>query len=245
TTGALAFARKMRSGKGVDGMAISSANSAPVYTDFLAFDVDSGGVGEALVDGSSGALSNFANATPASPFAVTVDPYGRFVYSVNFNGNTIARYSLGAFGAMTFNGTTTTTNNPFSVAIDPSGRFLYVDGNAGVFGFTINQSSGLLTAISGGAALGTGGNLQQIAIDPTGRFLFVGDANSGNTYVYSINPATGVLTNITGSPFSTIVVDSLAVDPSGRFLYVAGIHQGIKEVSAYAISNGNPNGALT
>lgn len=245
TTGALTFVRKMRSGKGVDGMAISSGNSAPVYTDFLAFDVNNGGVGEALADGSSGALSNFANATPAAPATVAVDPYERFVYSTNFNGNTIARYSIGAFGAMTFNGTTTTTNNPFFLAIDPSGRFLYVESNAGVFGFTINQSNGSLTAISGGAALGTGGNLQQIAIDPTGRFLFVGDANSGNTYAYSINPATGVLTNVTGSPFSTLVVDSLAVDPSGRFLYVAGIHQGVEKVGAYAISNGNPNGALT
>ncbi len=224
-SGALTFLRKIRSGKGVDGMAISSGSSAPVYTDSLAFDVNSAGVGATFVDGSSGALGTpFSMNPPASPLLVAVDPYGRFFYAAETGSNTVAQYSLGAFGSITFNGTIATGNSPFPLTVDPSGRFLYVSARNGIFGFTINQSSGLLTAIAGGAALGVGLPLGQIITDPMGRFLFFGDncCGSDHIYVYSINPASGVLSAVTGSPFTTTVADNIVADPSGRFLYVAG-----------------------
>ena len=237
TSGALTFLHKIRSGKGVDGMAISSGSSPPVYTDFLAFDVNSAGVGEALVDGTSGALSAFSNNAPAAPTAVAVDPYQRFVYAIKKANNTVAQYTLGSFGAMTFNGAISTGNSPQALTVDPSGRFLYVSANdstnagTGVFGFTINQSSGLLTAISGGTKLGLGGGL--LTTDPTGRFLFV---QGNGIYVYNINPADGTLNSVPGSPFPESVVSQLVVDPSGKFLYLSVIDQGIYKLHTCLIS---------
>src|SRR5260370_29300184 len=107
---------------------------------------------------------------------------------------------------MTFNGGISTGNSPQALTVDPSGRFLYVSANdstnagTGVFGFTINQSSGLLTAISGGTKLGLGGGL--LTTDPTGRFLFV---QGNGIYVYNINPADGTLNSVSGSPFPETV----------------------------------------
>ncbi|HTC95885.1 MAG TPA: Ig-like domain-containing protein [Terriglobales bacterium] len=224
-TGALTFLRKIRSGKAVDGMAIT-AGATPQYFDFLAFDVNSAGVGESSANANTGALGAFTNFAPVSPSAVTVDPYERFVYTAKGTNNTVEQYSLVSCGFFCLtlhdNGSASTGNFPFNLTVDPSGRFLYVAANAGVFGFTINQSTGVLTAISGGAALGVSGNLTQITTDPTGRFLFVGSNGPPEVSVYTINPATGVLTTVAGSPFSTIVGNAIAVDPTGRFLYVAG-----------------------
>jgi DNA-binding beta-propeller fold protein YncE len=39
-------------------------------------------------------------------------------------------------------------------------------------------------------------------VDPTGNFAYVANANSNNVSGYSIDPATGVLTAIGGSPFA-------------------------------------------
>jgi 6-phosphogluconolactonase len=70
-------------------------------------------------------------------------------------------------------------------------------------------------------------------------------ANSGgdnNISAYSINPSTGVLTEIKGSPFpADIDPISMAVHPNGKYIYVAN-HQSYN-ISAYSI---NPNiGELT
>jgi len=242
-TGALTFLRKIRSGKAVDGMAIT-AGATPQYFDFLAFDVNSAGVGETSADANTGALGTpFNNFTPASPSAVAVDPYERFVYATKSANNTVEQYSLVGCGffclTLQDNGSASTGNFPFNLTVDPSGRFLYVAANAGVFGFTINQSTGVLTAISGGAALGTAGNLTQITTDPTGRFLFVGNSGPTQVFVYSINPATGVLTAVTGSPFSTVVGNAIAVDPTGRFLYVSGGNLGTHYILVCPITAGN------
>jgi 6-phosphogluconolactonase (cycloisomerase 2 family) len=151
-----------------------------------------------------------------------MDPYARFVYASNFGNKTIAQYSLGAFGSMTFNGTVGVGNSPDGLTVDPSGRFLFVVAPTAVYGYTINQNTGLLTAISGGAALATVTNAIAITVDPTGRFLFVGSNGPNQVSAFSINPATGTLTTITGSPFSTATAYQLAVDPTGKFLYSAG-----------------------
>jgi 6-phosphogluconolactonase (cycloisomerase 2 family)/uncharacterized protein YjdB len=244
TTGALTFVRKMRSGEGVDGMAVSSGSSAPAYTDFLAFDVSSAGMGEALVDGGSGALTAFSNNTPAAPGAVALDPHSRFVYAINSGNNTIAEYSVGAFGSLTFNGTVAVANAPYGVTIDSSGRFLYVIGINTVYGYTINQSTGLLTAMSGGASLATIAIASSVTVDPTGRFLIVGAVGPAEIYVFSINPSTGIPTNVTGSPFSSVLGDNVAVDPTGQFLYVVGgNHTGSFYIRTYSISAST--GALT
>ena len=83
-------------------------------------------------------------------------------------------------------------------------------------------------------------------VDPSGRFLYmaigVGPLNLGEVFAYAINPATGALTAVTGSPFQwDAIPTSITIDPAGEFLYTA--NGGSNNVSAYSINT--TTGALT
>src|ERR1700675_4080684 len=86
-----------------------------------------------------------------------------------------------------------------------------------------------------GSPFSTGGFPYAVAVDPS-----VANSNSSNVSEYSIDPATGALTQIPSSPFPTGTNPfSVAVSPSGGFAYVANFTS--NNVSAYSIA---PNGAL-
>jgi 6-phosphogluconolactonase (cycloisomerase 2 family) len=73
-------------------------------------------------------------------------------------------------------------------------------------------------------------------------FLYVSNAGADTVSAYAINPGSGALTHVKGSPFATGSVPSaLAVDPTGSFAYVA--NAGSNNISAYTIDQAS--GALT
>jgi uncharacterized repeat protein (TIGR01451 family) len=92
------------------------------------------------------------------------------------------------------------------------GNFAYVANAVSndVAGYTINVTTGALTAIPG-STFPAGCGPASVAVDPTGKFAYV--ANSGHWYNsscvdngsdvsgYTINATTGALTTIPGSPF--------------------------------------------
>ena len=115
------------------------------------------------------------------------------------------------------------------LAVDPAGKFLFVPYqlSSQVVAFTIN-SSGQLTTVPGSPfAAGTFPSRPADAIvDPSGKFLYVSlfYDPTGGIAAYTINPSTGVLTPMLGSPFSTLTnggPTGLAVHPNGKFLYIA------------------------
>lgn len=73
-------------------------------------------------------------------------------------------------------------------------------------------------------------------------FAYVANSESNNISAYSINPATGALSEIKGSPFlAGNSPCSMTTHPNGKFLYVANYQS--HSISAYSI---NPiSGALT
>lgn len=123
-----------------------------------------------------------------------------------------------------------------AIACQPR-EFVYAAGS-GIFGYSVNFSSGALTEIPGSSIsnVATSGNL---LIDLAGHFLFT--IEGGDIAVYSINASTGALTAINGSPFSASgQADFVALDPSGHFLYASAVDS---QVFAYTV-NGT-TGALT
>jgi 6-phosphogluconolactonase (cycloisomerase 2 family) len=71
-------------------------------------------------------------------------------------------------------------------------------------------------------------------VDRAGRFAYVVSPNSFDISAYTINPAIGALTAVSGSPFATgSQPASAAVDPTGHFVYVANSLS--NNVSAYKI----------
>lgn len=117
--------------------------------------------------------------------------------------------------------------NAEGVAADPLGRFLYVTVNkvtppveTFVRSFRIDAASGSLTPV--GSQVPTGVAPVSVAVEPRGRFVYVAAGqNSGTVWAYAIDPATGGLTGVPGSPFAAgDGPATLAIDPTGRFLYV-------------------------
>jgi len=214
------------------------------------------------INDSTGALTSVgspvltAAGAGSGPDSVVVDPSGRgFVYVGDQNGGLpLAAYNLDTSGTLT---AMTPLQPNFAqssvwVSIDPTGRFLYSSGisggNPSVLGWTIDPSTGALTAITmtASAAFTAGGSPGVMAIDPTGQFLYVTDQNNGQLVEFAISQTTGALTALSSSP---ITVGSgaasapygVSIDPSGQFLYVGNTNDGT--ISEFTLNSGT--GALT
>jgi 6-phosphogluconolactonase (cycloisomerase 2 family)/uncharacterized caspase-like protein len=102
-------------------------------------------------------------------------------------------------------------------------RFLYVtnNGSSNVSAYTINPSTGALTAVTG-SLFPAGGNPIGVAVNPTGKYLYAANFLSDNVSAYTINPSTGALKELSGSPFAGATgPEGIVIDPSGKFLYAA------------------------
>ena len=74
------------------------------------------------------------------------------------------------------------------------------------------------------------------------QFVYVTNNSSANISAYTLNPKTGVLTALPGSPFATgTTPTALALHPNGKFLYVTNF--GPNTVTGYLIDD--KTGALT
>ena len=207
------------------------------------------------INTSSGALTEIAGSPfnietnptgpETGPVAVSVDPSGRYAYVAN-STDTLSAYTIdsssGSLSLLT-GSPFTTGDNPGAVTVDPTGRFLYNTNinDDTVSSFSIDTDTGALTPIGVNVA---GDAPSSIAVDPSGRFVYV--ANNGflsfNVSAYSIDPLTGALSTVPGSPFSAGSAPiSVSIDPLGEFVYVA--NRSTQNVTPYTIDQ--TTGALT
>jgi len=178
------------------------------------------------IDPTTGALTQIAG----SPYPVetcppcytlvstlTIDPSGKYAYLANYEsypGSTILGYAIdGTTGALQ-----PLSGSPYPVpgmsasrlVIDPSGKFLFTVGDTGADVFTIDGSTGVLSLVPGSpfpaGAFPAGDSL---SIHPNGKFLYLfcpsGPSRFSTHYqviVDSIDPSSGVLTPVPGSPFA-------------------------------------------
>jgi DNA-binding beta-propeller fold protein YncE len=112
--------------------------------------------------------------------------------------------------------------------------------NPYVFPVYVDQLTGKLT---GGAPSSTAGlNPIALAISPGTQFLYVVNEGDGTVSGFFIDPTSGLLSPIAGSPFIVgSAPDALAADANGKFLYVA--NSGSNNISAFTIDAST--GALT
>lgn len=122
----------------------------------------------------------------------------------------------------------TNAGQGYGLSIDPKGKFLYsVEGSDGIFD-GVNSTIQVYTLSQTGTPapasyVQSSAYLSRSTIDPAGRFLYVGFQGSNfGVSVYSIDSATGGLTEVTGSPFDTLgcFVSAIFAEPAGSFLYV-------------------------
>jgi 6-phosphogluconolactonase (cycloisomerase 2 family) len=218
----------------VDNIAIDPAGKF-LYTP----DAASNAIVGFTINGSTGALAPMSGSpfpAGASPQQVVISPSGNFLYASDGNDpqGGISAYTIdSSTGALTsIAGSpfpTAVGGGPDGLVVDSTGKFLFaaLPFLNGVAAFTIDSSTGVLTSVAGSPFLPSLGGafpiMYSIALSPNGKFLYAqGDMNA-EIYGFTIDPSTGALTSMAGSPFGTIFstfMNNLVVDPSGSFLYV-------------------------
>lgn len=159
-------------------------------------------------------IFSFTNSIPyLGDYAVTVgtQPGGQLCTITNGNGTgVIANINSVAINCV--------SNTQFSYVVNK--------GSSSVSAFSVDSATGALT--TAGLPIATGMSPLAVAIDPERKFLYVANKSLSNSSfdssvsVFNINNMTGVLTEISGSPFQMggRSPASMIVDPAGKFLYV-------------------------
>ena len=161
----------------------------------------------------------------------------------------------GATGLQPGSPTSSSGNSPQGIRVTPDGKFVVVANQAtsNVSVFSLDQSTGALTAVSG-SPFASGTEPGPVAIYPpsvpvtastccpSAKFVLVGNTGGNSLSVFSIDSA-GTLTALAGTPIAlgtNAQPSSIAVDPGGKFVYVSIVP---KEVAGFAIDSNT--GALT
>jgi 6-phosphogluconolactonase (cycloisomerase 2 family) len=137
------------------------------------------------------------------------------------------------------------------MTLDPQGRYLYVGSSSGraIYAFQIDSASGALTAAGEPLPVGDAPDFTPpafIATDPSGQFVYVTQSFTQGLRGYRIDPSTGALVELAGSPFATsglpagdnVIGGGIVFKPTGDFLYTSG-----GGLNAFSIDP--TNGALT
>ncbi len=210
------------------------------------FSINSGNGTLTEISGSPFNIETNPTGPEFGPISISIDPSGRFAYVAN-SSDTLSAYNIdsstGALSSFITGSPFATGDIPSAVAVDPTGRFLYnANLNAdNISAFSIDATTGALSTIG---TIPAGDAPNSISVDPSGRFVYV--ANNGSlgysVSAYSIDPLTGGLSEIAGSPFTAGNAPiSISVDPLGEFVYVA--IRSLQNVTPYTIDQST--GALT
>lgn len=215
-----------------DGSTVDVTSSAAwASSDSSAASIDSSGkatavsVGRPLITATSGELKDSTRLLVVSSEASNVP---RFAFVANIADGSLSAFTVNpATGQLRHNGYQLVGSSPQSVAVEPRGKYAYVanSDSSSISAFAID-GTGRLTAIAGSPFMDSGNPLS-IAIDPTSSFLFTANSGSGNVAAYSIEPSTGALSEIPGSPFAAgAKVDASALpvcsDRGGRSVASSG-----------------------
>jgi hypothetical protein len=141
------------------------------------------------------------------------DLYGRFLYAADLFGSALSAYTISAStGTLAklpgspypvHGGCPNLSGPPLSISVEPSGRFLYAyNPTSGISLFSINAGDGVLNFVQDFHPPFTYFGPSYVRGDPSGKFLYVaGPLYNGQLLGLSINPSTGLVSFLPGSPF--------------------------------------------
>jgi 6-phosphogluconolactonase (cycloisomerase 2 family) len=201
-----------------------------------------------IVDSSSGSLKEVLPRTTTAlrPSSLVVDPSGTYLFVVNIGVNEVSSYTIDAStGVLTqVAGSPAPTGlSPSAIVVTPSGKYVYISNtNAdSISGYSVN--GGTLQPMVG-SPFPAGRGPFAITVDPAEHFIFVTNTADSTFSVLAIDPTTGALANIVGSPFNVVQINntgastgpiSISIHPSGTLLYIANQIAG--NVSFYSVSS--------
>jgi 6-phosphogluconolactonase len=177
--------------------------------------------------------------TVVTPTGMLITPNNAYVY-VSLYTLGVQVLTLGSGGALSTGSgvtvlpplSTSTTPSDYGLASDPKSAFLFVgEINTGLRVFSIG-TSGTLNEVSGSPyAAGTGPT--GVILDSTGSYVYVANKGSNNISAFTLTAASGKLTAVAGSPFSSGGQLPIALINDNSKKYVAVINAGMNG------SNGN------
>ena len=203
------------------------------------------------VNNTTGALT----AVPGSPFAAGTDPQamalsdgyalsGFYLYVANAGSDNVSAYTIdastGALAPLSPGPSTIATGKtPTSVVVVTGASVIvYVANHGGSNDISAFYND--LTPVPG-SPFPAGGNPLSLALGAGGKFLYTAnpDATHPSISGFNIDPTSGVLSALSGSPFPLPVSHYIATDQTGAYLYVtSGVY-----VVGYSIDA--TTGALT
>ena len=173
------------------------------------------------VNNTTGALT----AVPGSPFAAGTDPKAIMIsdyslYVANAGSDNIFAYDIdGNTGALTGHSTGASGKGPTSIVF--TGSYLVVANHGGsndISAFGTGPPPMLISSYP------AGGNPLSLALvgGAGGLFLYSANPDATNPSIsgFSIDPTSGALTPLSGSPFPLPVSHYIATDQTGAYLYV-------------------------
>jgi 6-phosphogluconolactonase len=178
--------------------------------------------------GTNGALTLGNNGSPVVqalyPTWMTIDPSGNWLFEVSKSSSQMQVFqintSTGVLTQSSQQSVVLSSGNPTQIYVTPDNQYVYIGlGPGGTDGFTFNSNTGVA---SGKIHLvpRNGASDNTFAADANSAYLFVGEAGTG---IRSLAIGTGgVLTEVTGSPFtSQLGPQAIVVDPTNTYVYVA------------------------
>jgi 6-phosphogluconolactonase len=181
------------------------------------------------------------SSTPTSTSTKTPG-LGNFLYVTENSTGFISEYSRkSSTGALTSIGKIAAGNPNGPVGIGTSGSsslFVYAANSSSasdnVFGFSLDDVSGALTAISG-SPFSAGTDPQWIALTPGGEFAFVTNFGSSSISQYTVDTSTGALTANTPASVTVSSSEPTGAVASDSFLYVSD--QGNEDFISFPIDS--------
>jgi 6-phosphogluconolactonase len=196
----------------------------------------------------------------SGPNTAVVDPTGQYLLVTNSFSSDISVFSIdNSSGALS-----EVAGSPFYANFNP-GQIVFAPGPTNyvyvtnstigmVSAFSFDTSSGTLTPVPGSPFLsGAGATGMVVYGNAPSQFLYVSNSTAtnknsdtiGNISAFSINSSTGVLSVVSGSPFTSILGSGpteLVLTPSGNLLFA--ITAG-SSYSVWAFSISSTTGQLT
>jgi 6-phosphogluconolactonase len=180
--------------------------------------------------------------------SIAIDPTGSYLYVAGFSlephVNSLFGYTLSADGQpipMQSGVSFPVGDFPVQVTVDAAGQFVYVYsfGTADIWVYSIESGTGYLSKVSEIRTM----PMSQMAIVPgsagltfTPTQLYVTNTTgSGTITQFTIDPATGNLSNLSAPVAAGVNPQSMTTDPFGLYAYAGGL--GSNDLSAYSISN--------
>lgn len=193
--------------------AVGTQSASPFLAGVMQFSVDSTGQLTVLSPPLL-ALSD--------PVDIAVHPTLPKLYVSSKSGKKIQVMTIGSDGKLKNAASPSTTITPTGIAITPDGRFLYAagTGSSSVAGFSIDQTTGALTEISGSPWEFTEGNAQDVVATNTNVYATV-LGTKGIIEMLDVSPVSGALTKKTPEAVSSKAnPQGIAIAPDGASVYV-------------------------